>query len=47
MVRWNQSIKSECIGPGLLLSPDDAKRVIAQSVAVYNSVRTACSATSH
>jgi hypothetical protein len=47
MVRWNQSIKNECIGPGPLLSPNDAKRLLAQSVAVYNSAFTVCLATLH
>jgi hypothetical protein len=39
MERWNQSIKSECIGPGLPLSLHTAKHPIAWSVAVYNEQR--------
>jgi putative transposase len=37
--RWNQSIKSECIRPGVPLSVDDAERLIAQYVTVYNEQR--------
>lgn len=37
--RWNKSIKSECIRPGVPLSLDDAERLIAQYVAVYNEQR--------
>jgi putative transposase len=37
--RWNKSIKSECIRPGVPLSPEDAERLIAQYVAVYNEQR--------
>jgi putative transposase len=37
--RWNKSIKSECIRPGVPLSLDDAERLIAQYVAVYNRQR--------
>jgi hypothetical protein len=37
--RWNKSIKSECIRPGVPLSPDDAERLIVQYVAVYNEQR--------
>ena len=37
--RWNQSIKSECIRPGVPLSLADAERLIAQYVAVYNEQR--------
>jgi transposase InsO family protein len=37
--RWNKSIKSECIRPGVPLSLDDAKRLIAQYVQVYNEQR--------
>jgi putative transposase len=39
MERWNQSIKSECIRPGVPLSLDDAERLIAQYVQVYNEQR--------
>ena len=39
MERWNRSIKSECIRPGVPLSPDDAERLIAQYVAVWNEQR--------
>ena len=37
--RWNGSIKSECIRPGVPLSLDDAERLITQYVAVYNDQR--------
>jgi putative transposase len=37
--RWNKSIKSECIRPGVPLSVDDAERLIAQYVSVYNEQR--------
>ena len=37
--RWNQSIKSECIRPGVPLSLEDAERLIAQYVTVYNEQR--------
>jgi transposase InsO family protein len=37
--RWNQSIKSECIRPGVPLSLDDAHHLIAQYVRVYNERR--------
>lgn len=39
MERWNGSIKSECIRPGVPLSLDDAERLIAQYVEVYNEQR--------
>jgi putative transposase len=39
MERWNQSVKSECIRPGVPLSIDDARRLIAQYVEFYNQVR--------
>lgn len=37
--RWNQSIKSECIRPGVPLSLGDAERLITQYVQVYNEQR--------
>lgn len=37
--RWNHSIKSECIRPGVPLSLDDALGLIAQYVQVYNEQR--------
>jgi putative transposase len=37
--RWNKSIKSECIRPGVPLSLDDAERLVAQYVQVYNEQR--------
>lgn len=37
--RWNGSIKSECIRPGVPLSLADAERLIAQYVQVYNEQR--------
>ena len=39
MERWNKSIKSECIRPGVPLSLDDAKRLVEQYVSVYNEKR--------
>ena len=37
--RWNKSIKSECIRPGVPLSIDDAERLIVQYVQAYNEQR--------
>lgn len=37
--RWNQSIKRECIRPGTPLSLGEARRMIAQYVERYNTVR--------
>jgi putative transposase len=37
--RWNRSIKSECIRPGVPLSLADAKHLVAQYVTVYNEQR--------
>jgi len=37
--RWNKSIKSECIRPGVPLSLKDAKRLVVQYVQVYNEQR--------
>ena len=37
--RWNRSIKSECIRPGVPLSLEDAERLVAQYVTVYNEQR--------
>ena len=39
MERWNGSLKSECIRPGVPLSLADAERLIAQYVEVYNDQR--------
>ena len=39
MERWNKSIKSECIRPGVPLSQEDAERLIEQYVQVYNEQR--------
>ena len=39
MERWNQSVKAECIRPGVPLSLEDARRLITQSVEFYNNVR--------
>jgi transposase InsO family protein len=36
---WHKSLKGECIRPGTPLSPDDARRLIAQYVDHYNTVR--------
>jgi putative transposase len=37
--RWHQSIKRECIRPGTPLTLDEARRLIAQYVDHYNTVR--------
>ena len=37
--RWQQSLKSECIGPGVPLTPEDARRLIESYVEHYNTVR--------
>jgi putative transposase len=37
--RWNKSIKSECIRPGVPLSVKDAEHLIAQYIQVYNEKR--------
>jgi transposase InsO family protein len=37
--RWNKSIKSECIRPGVPLSLEDAEQLVAQYVTVYNEQR--------
>jgi putative transposase len=37
--RWNKSIKSECIRPGVPLSLADAEHLVAQYVTVYNEHR--------
>ena len=37
--RWNKSIKSECIRPGVPLSLEDAERLVEQYVTVYNEQR--------
>ena len=37
--RWNKSIKSECIRPGVPLCREDAERLVEQYVAVYNEKR--------
>ncbi len=37
--RWHKSLKAECIRPGTLLSPEDARRLIQQYVDHYNTVR--------
>jgi len=37
--RWHQSLKSECIRPGVPLSIEDAKRLVEGYVAHYNTVR--------
>src|SRR5512142_1189412 len=39
MERWNQSIKSECIRPGVPLSLENARHLITQYVRVYNQER--------
>ena len=37
--RWHQSLKSECIRPGMPLSLDDARRLVVRYVQHYNTVR--------
>ena len=37
--RWHQSIKSECIRPGVPLSLEDAQRIVEVWVTHYNTVR--------
>ncbi len=37
--RWHKTIKTECIRPGVLLSLEDAREVIAGYIIHYNSVR--------
>ena len=37
--RWNGSIKSECVRPGVPLSLEDARRLVAQYIDVYNEQR--------
>ena len=37
--RWHQSLKSECIRPGVPLTPEDARRLIERYVEHYNTVR--------
>jgi hypothetical protein len=37
--RWNKSIKSECIRPGVPLTLEDAAHLITQYVQVYNEKR--------
>ncbi len=37
--RWHKSLKSECIRPGVPLTPRDARRLIERYVEHYNTVR--------
>ncbi len=37
--RWHRSVKSECIRPGTPLSPEDARRLVADYVRRYNEER--------
>ena len=37
--RWHRSVKSECIRPGVPLSLEDARRLVADFVRRYNEVR--------
>jgi len=37
--RWHRSVKGECIRPGVPLSLEDARRLVADYVAHYNTVR--------
>jgi len=37
--RWHQSLKAECIRPGVPLSVEDAQRLVSRYVEYYNTVR--------
>ena len=37
--RWHHTLKSECIRPGVLLSLEDARNVVARYINYYNTVR--------
>jgi len=37
--RWHRTIKNECIRPGVLLSLDDARKVVSKYIHQYNNVR--------
>lgn len=37
--RWHQSLKGECIRPGVPLSIEDARRLVGRYVDHYNRVR--------
>jgi hypothetical protein len=37
--RWHRSLKSDCIRPGIPLSSQDARRLVGDFVAHYNTVR--------
>ena len=37
--RFHQTIKDECIRPGVLLSLDDARRIVGKYIEHYNTVR--------
>jgi transposase InsO family protein len=37
--RWHQTIKAECIRPGMPLSLDDARRLVTRFVVYYNHER--------
>lgn len=37
--RWHQSLKGECIRPGVPLSVEDAQRLVSRYVEYYNTVR--------
>jgi len=37
--RWHQSLKGECVRPGVPLSIDDARRLVSRYVDHYNGVR--------
>jgi transposase InsO family protein len=37
--RWHQSLKGECLRPGVPLSLEDARRLVGRYVAYYNRVR--------
>ncbi len=37
--RFHQTIKDECIRPGVMLSLDDARRIVEKYIEHYNTVR--------
>jgi putative transposase len=37
--RWHRTVKSQCLRPGTPLSVEDARRLVGQFVAYYNTVR--------
>jgi hypothetical protein len=39
ILRWHQSLKAECVRPGVPLSLEDARRLVGRYVEHYNAVR--------